>query len=770
MAPDRTASRVRELLRECRRLPEHRGKATVLSKWTADDWRIAFAELPLDASTFQDRFEVDLDELISELRDWRRKAGGQAGSLGGDIGLLMLTLICLRFSASSRSGADHEHDCSEDCEPLVADPDVQQAICRLYAPGNFPSDLPNLGDRDQQAIAKHEWAMVDPGSLRFHRHGTTSFILSGDTGLSHGRRAKFALKCLIYPYLRIPAIARATVGYRAAYGRTGDAEHMVGVWASGDSWILMDFVDGEQLDAYLERRLGREKPGLGLKLGVLEELGSALLSALEELEQHGVQHGDLSMSNILVVTRGDRVIFRLIDIGPNYLHTQPIPGAGGADRQYVAPEVRSHGADLQRADLYSLGRLLINFAGASGPPAGIVPDDFYSEAPLLARFVEDLVDSDPARRLVLFEARAGEPIYPRLKRAFTREVAAVRAIRKASLTHSRSPWYMHLRELVRPLSGVPAQQRRLWKFRQEHGSGDEHARSEMGHLRRLHFWTMTNATLFYLSASVIVMWWLRDLGLSWDTRVISLLQVVTGSSRDRLPLVDDIRAADYPIPDAWGSLPARIVALSFAFAAVKYYQNIFAGLTPLVASRADPAVRRPAVIAEFAVRAMTVIPPVLTLTPTLVQRDWWPICTALGITATFLCNLACVHFTRAATACAVTAGLTTVPREAGNPDRPDVAGVRELGDWTGSAAFYGVACWTIGLLIFTTVLRDTLVYALAVTAINVILFYVLRCGVNARYIRAGLVRSCLAAERLGRLNERRTQGEQQARAIEPARP
>ncbi|MEV4757569.1 serine/threonine-protein kinase [Micromonospora sp. NPDC049559] len=727
----------------------------MLSRWTTEDWRAALADLPLDAGTFQDRFEVHPDRLIADLRTWWHGPDRAAGALSGNLGLLMLTLICLRYSENNRTGVGTDgHDCAADCQRLVADPAVQRAIHAIYTPGKFPTDLPNLGSPAQQTNAEREWRAIDPASLRFHRHGTTSFILVGSTVLTHGHRGEFALKCLVHPYLRIPAIARATVDYQRTYGaETGELEHLIRVWASSDSWILMDLVHGDQLDAYVRKRLAAERPNLGLRLGPLEELGTELLSALEELERRGQQHGDLSMSNILVVDRGDRIVLRLIDLGPNYLHTQRIPGrAGGA--QYVAPEVRSDRADLHRADLYSLGQLLINFAGTASPVDGTVPDDFYSEAPLLARFLEDLIDNDPARRLIVFEPEPAKPVYPQLKTFFTGEIAAIRATRKASLTHPHSPWYMHLRELFRPLSGAPAEQRRLWEFRREHDSQGNRTRLP-AHLGWLHWWAMAGAYAFFVAAAGITMWWLRDVGLGWDNRAIELLQRVTGSSEDRLPFVDDLRAGDYPLPDPQGSLPARLVCLSFAFAGAKYYQNLFAGLTPLVAVGVDRALQARAVIAEVAMRAMTLVPAVLTLIPTLIDRDWWPICTAIGITATFLCNLACAGFARTALTRAAAAGLTTVPREAGNPARPDVPGARALNSWAGTAAFYGVACWTIGLLIYHEILRDVLVYAIAVTSINVILFYVVRCGVNARYLRAGLVRACLAAERLSKLEKRR---------------
>jgi hypothetical protein len=67
-------------------------------------------------------------------------------------------------------------------------------------------------------ITLREWESVDFSTLEFHRHGTTSFILKGRIGQrSHGEVKTFALKCIIYPFLRIPRISRATRDYATTY-------------------------------------------------------------------------------------------------------------------------------------------------------------------------------------------------------------------------------------------------------------------------------------------------------------------------------------------------------------------------------------------------------------------------------------------------------------------------------------------------------------------------------------------------------------------------
>ncbi|GLZ76977.1 hypothetical protein Afil01_17840 [Actinorhabdospora filicis] len=765
MAPPRPVSRVRTLITTCDRLPK---SPAALAAWTDEDWRLALADLPQDSAAFYDRLVTDADGVIERLRSWW--ADTPDDPLRGYLGLVMLTLIGLRHSESVRMGTSYTHDCARDCVPLVADPRVQDAVTAIYKPGALPESVRHPDGRRAGAARLTTGLSVrwrGLGEFRFHRHGTTSVIL---TVRERGETSDAVLKCLLYPYLRIPAIARATVAYQADTTPRGNGDtvavavlkHTAKVRASADSWILMDFVPGVQLDAHLA---GHRPTRPGLRLDLLQDVGKGLLTALDELDRAGLRHGDLSMSNVLVDNGGVTPELTLIDLGPNYLHTHRIPGRG-EDTAFTAPELGSDRRDLAGADLYSLGQLLIRAGAGANTPDGTVPDAFYAEAPRLARFLEDLVDRDPAKRLLVIEEAgetdkppdAREPPEPeepgggeragrylRLCRILLDEITMVSESRRGGRPGPNSPWYAHLRELARPLSGVPAEQRRLWAQNRRLRS----AGRRDPELRRLRKWSMVSAYAFFVAATLIIMYWTRDIGFSWDTRLINLIQLVTGTSRDTLPGFDDILR--YPHDEPLNSLPARMVCLSFAFAGAKYYQNVFAGVSPLIASRNDRPLWRRAVAAEIGMRAMTLVPFVLTVSPTLIDRDWWPICTALGITATFLCNLMCARFAQLALKRALDKGLTTVPRAVGEEDRSDVYGARAIRGWTSTAAFYAFNCWWIGLLIYFGVLKDVWVYAGAVTLINLVLFYVIRCGLDAPRVRTGLLRACLAAERVRRL-------------------
>jgi hypothetical protein len=184
------------------------------------------------------------------------------------------------------------------------------------------------------------------------------------------------------------------------------------------------------------------------------------------------------------------------------------------------------------------------------------------------------------------------------------------------------------------------------------------------------------------------------------------------------------------------------VGMSFLLVGARYYQNLFAGLTPLVAGLRQGRLSVLAVLAEAQMRLFSVMAFILVLPPTVVQRRWWPIFTAIGILFTFFCNWSCLAFARLAVQRAHARRLSTVPTGR-------IAGLEGFSDWTPSGAFYAVATWAIGLSIYFGLVRDVFVYAGAVTAINTVLFYVIKCsGTSAADVRVGIGRACLAAERL----------------------
>jgi serine/threonine protein kinase len=253
--------------------------------------------------------------------------------------------------------------------------------------------------------------------------------------------------------------------------------HLVRVWACSSSWILMDFIDGPNLREYLAERPARRS----VRFGLLEKLGPALFRAMDDLDRCQFRHGDLSPSNIILQTGPDGTVsFKLIDLGINYLYSHTVAGQDGPDSLFVAPEVRS-GATSRVTDLFSLGQLLIAI-GAGSPSRDLtVPDMFYADSPIMARFLEDLVDLNPVNRLLMqpeLRLLLGRPrspdnpdqqLYPRLATLFQEEREAADAARRYGISPTDGSFLATIRsgiavvrETFTPLAGAPYRLSQLW--------------------------------------------------------------------------------------------------------------------------------------------------------------------------------------------------------------------------------------------------------------------------------------------------------------------
>ena len=92
---------------------------------------------------------------------------------------------------------------------------------------------------------------------------------------------------------------------------TAEHEHVVrlydtGTTAAGQPWLAMEFVDGETLTHYCERR--------ELDLDARVRLVADVASAVQHLHSRGMRHGDLKPDNILVVERTGQPVPKLIDL------------------------------------------------------------------------------------------------------------------------------------------------------------------------------------------------------------------------------------------------------------------------------------------------------------------------------------------------------------------------------------------------------------------------------------------------------------------------
>jgi len=124
-----------------------------------------------------------------------------------------------------------------------------------------------------------------------------------------------------------------------------------GVAEDGTSWLAMEYVDGQELDAYCEAR----------KLGVRERLDlfRQVCAAVSHAHRNLVVHRDLKPANILVTAEGQP---KLLDFGTAKLLS---PGAEATmtgyamfTPRYASPEQLRGDMVTTASDVYSLGMVL----------------------------------------------------------------------------------------------------------------------------------------------------------------------------------------------------------------------------------------------------------------------------------------------------------------------------------------------------------------------------------------------------------------------------
>lgn len=603
-------------------------------------------------------------------------------------------------------------------------------------------------------------------------------------------------------------------------------QYLVTVYRSTDRWILMEFVPGRTLQEFLDQtsappasdasgaqsklaallqsaqsklaavlqRLGRDgkkaeqPPRRDVQLGLLSALGEQLFNALDELQQTtGPRaHLDLSLSNVIVgestsqASQEASLELKLVDYGRNYLYTRQIGALEGVEAFTVAPEVKNQDPDASEedaagppvaqagpdkawyADAYSLGHLLIALGGVGRNQDGTVPDEFYERTPALARFIEDLIEQDPAKRLVLFDpsqtnGQQSDRPFAKLGRTFVQELDAVVAARAGKVDPNQPQWLRSAWQFISPFSGVLLP---MWRLKKERSKQEliRDPRRSM-YARGLLNWALLCTAMFSVIWTLCLVWLARDLADPVVQRIPPLAKLVDFAStwgpfdialgRDEFPVpwlrwLDRVQEPSYQIPQLVTNLPARIIGLSFALLGVKVYMTLFSSLT----LRAAGAGRFDNWITTASMRWYTFNWAILIAFANLVNPRYWTICTAIGLTTSFLTNWTCRRFARKAIeeARSDRFKLTTVPDG-------KIPGLEGFYVWTPSMGFYVAFVWICALLIDSGRLHDVYFYVAAVASVNIGLFYLVKCGRHGAEVRGGLTRAFLAAERVRRVAE-----------------
>lgn len=185
-----------------------------------------------------------------------------------------------------------------------------------------------------------------------------------------------------------------------------------GVTASGSPFFVMEYVAGEALQDFCNRRKLSTRERLELFLGVCE--------GVQHAHQKGIVHRDLKPSNLLVTLQDDRAIPKIIDfgvaratsgrLGERTLYTAVGQIIGTPD--YMSPEQADPtGVEVDtRSDVYSLGVVLYELV------SGLLPFELKLSAtfPLseLQRVIREQAPPSPSTRLRR-ETKTATTIAPR---------------------------------------------------------------------------------------------------------------------------------------------------------------------------------------------------------------------------------------------------------------------------------------------------------------------------------------------------------------------
>ena len=172
-------------------------------------------------------------------------------------------------------------------------------------------------------------------------HAAVKILRSGLSVLLHDRfiRERSILAGLDHPYI----------------ARLIDA----GAGACGTSFLAMEFVEGSTLDVFLD-----DQPATNERLRLFRRI----CEAVGYLHEHGIIHGDLKPSNVIVRADGTPKLLdfgtaRLIDRGreprDSWTHLMMTPA-------YASPEQMSGLGPSAAGDVYSLGCMLREMVGSSG--------------------------------------------------------------------------------------------------------------------------------------------------------------------------------------------------------------------------------------------------------------------------------------------------------------------------------------------------------------------------------------------------------------------
>jgi hypothetical protein len=235
----------------------------------------------------------------------------------------------------------------------------------------------------------NEHPALPPGTLvadkfrieRLLGAGAMGSVYRIDHELTHNKRA---LK-LLHPTISYsPEHVRRFLSEASAAGRAGNP-HLVetfdaGILPTGEPYLVMELLDGEPLDAMLERERT-------LSPALAAELVAQAAEGIDAAHRVGIIHRDLKPANLFVTTREDRPFIKIMDFGVSKFSSattssvqQTRAGVIIGSPAYMSPEQLRGELDLDaRGDVFSLAVVLYECL------SGVLPFDAPTLHALMAR-------------------------------------------------------------------------------------------------------------------------------------------------------------------------------------------------------------------------------------------------------------------------------------------------------------------------------------------------------------------------------------------------
>lgn len=219
-----------------------------------------------------------------------------------------------------------------------------------------------LGEESVVRLDEARWPELNEPALRLDYADFTLERLLGAGGMGkvyramqHSARRTVAVKALQKIRQRDPRAVEKFVeeaGILARLDHPGIVRlHGIGRFPGGGFFLVMDFVEGDDLQARLECGPMGVADAVRVLIAVAEAIGYA--------HAQGIVHGDIKPGNALV-DRDQRVVVTDFGLG-QFIGGGREPARGrivGGTEGYMAPEIRGGATPTPAADIYGLGALL----------------------------------------------------------------------------------------------------------------------------------------------------------------------------------------------------------------------------------------------------------------------------------------------------------------------------------------------------------------------------------------------------------------------------